>query len=145
MKFPMLFTVKTVVEQGIQTKWGCEKKGLSPIPCSIPHEFGGPGSGYSPEDLFLFSIVSCMLATFKVYCEKSHLQFGKVSCEAAGSLNKDPASPGGLWIESISIAFTVTGASNVEKVKAALGKAVADCVISRSIKSTKEVHITMMT
>jgi len=140
MKFPLLFTVSAKASSGISSSWDCRAGSLPPIPCGIPPEFGGPGHGYSPEDLFAFSVLNCIIATFKVYCEKSNLPFNQIEGKAVLSVNKHPSEKV-LCMNELEITIHVTGSSHVEKVKSTLDKAIQDCAVSNSIKSGKTFHL----
>lgn len=140
MKFPMLFTVSSKATSGISSHWKCAAGNLPAIDSSIPAEFGGPGQGYSPEDLFALAVLNCIIATFKVYCEKSNLQFTEIDGKAVLSVNKHPSEKT-LWMSDLEITINVSGSSNPEKVKMMLDKAVQDCAVSNSIKTSKAFHL----
>ncbi len=140
LKFPLLFNAQASAKSGISTHWNASAEKLPNIISAIPPEFGGPGQGYSPEEFFALSVLNCLIATFKVYCEKSNLQFSEIQGKAVLSLNKHP-SDSVFWLSDIEITLEVTGASNVEKVKTILDKSIRDCAVSNSIKSAKTFHL----
>src|SRR5271170_2243531 len=82
-KFPMKFDVRASASDGMSNNWSAEAGQLSPIPCAIPPEFSGPGGAYSPEDLLALAVLNCIIATFKVYCEKGKVRFAQIEGEAA--------------------------------------------------------------
>lgn len=138
--FPLHFTVEAEGKSGIAALWTARSAHLPPISCGIPPEFGGTGQGYSPEDLFALSILNCLIATFKVYCEKSNLSFSEIKGKAVVSMSKHPSEKS-FWLSDIDFTLEVRGASNIEKVKALLDRAVQDCAVSNSIKSAKTFHL----
>ena len=78
----MKFEVQSSSPQGVGALWKSQSGDLPPIPSAIPPEFMGPGKGYSPEDLFAISVLNCMIATYKVYCEKSKISFSEIRGKA---------------------------------------------------------------
>lgn len=140
MKFPMKFEVEAKASPGIGERWIAQSDDLPPICSAIPPEFAGPGGGYSPEDLFGLAVLNCMIATFKVYCEKHGQTFQSISGKASVTVDK-MISEAGIGMTQINLSFDITGASNVEQVRGLLEKAIKDCAVSNSIKSGKTFHI----
>ena len=138
--FPMQFKVTTQAISGISEKWTAKENDLPQIECSIPPEFHGPGGGYSPEGLFGLSIISCTIAMFKVLCEKFNVQFSNL--EGTAIIIMDYATTEKiLAITEIDTHFKVFGASDTQKVKEILEKAINSCPIGHSIKCGKTYHI----
>jgi organic hydroperoxide reductase OsmC/OhrA len=140
LKLPLLFNVESKAKSGISTAWSSTAANLPEITSAIPPEFGGSGQGYSPEDLFALAILNCMIATFKVYAEKSNIQFAQIHGKATLSMNKLP-SENAFWMSDIEITLDVSGASNVDKAKTILENAVKSCAIGNSIKTGKTFHL----
>lgn len=136
----MKFEVQASASSGIGERWTAQTDRLPPIPSAIPPEFAGPGGGYSPEDLFAISVINCMIATFKVYCEKAKQSFQTIQAKATLTVDK-MASEGGLGMTQINVGFDVTGASDPGKIRSLLESAIKDCAVSNSIKSGKTFHI----
>ena len=136
IKFPMYFKVEAKAAHGIATNWSAKENHLAPIPSAIPPEFAGPGGGYSPEALFGIALLNCLIATLKVYCEKSHVRFEEVLAEANVKVDKESAATS-FFISHVEIDIKVKGSSDIEKVTKLLDAAIKDCAISNSIKSCK--------
>jgi organic hydroperoxide reductase OsmC/OhrA len=136
IKFPMQFKVEAESASGIATNWGARENHLPPIPSAIPPEFMGPGGGYSPEALFGIAVLNCLIATYKVYCEKSKVHFANIKGEAALTIDKE-LSATSFYVSKIDITLHVTGSSDVEKAEKLLDAAIKDCAISNSINSEK--------
>lgn len=51
-----------------------------------PSQFGGPGDEWSPEDLFMASIASCFILSFKAISKASALSWLSIQCESDGTL-----------------------------------------------------------
>ncbi len=140
IKFPMVFDVQASATAGIDASWTAQVGSLSPISCAIPTEFMGPGGGYSPEDLFSLSLLNCLIATFKVYCEKSKVTFQEIRGKVRLTVDQLPGQ-NGFAMTQADISFDVTGASDPEKTKKLLNAAIKDCAVSNSIKTGKTFHI----
>jgi organic hydroperoxide reductase OsmC/OhrA len=138
VKFPLKFETAATSSSGIGTVWNAKAGNLPAIPSCIPPEFGGPGGGYSPEDLFAISILNCLIATFKVYAEKGGVVYGEIHGRAVVTADKSPPS---FAMTHVEIFFEIGGAQNQEKAKATLEGAIRDCAVSNSIKSGKTFHI----
>lgn len=139
-KFPLHFDAEGRTEAGISTLWKSGCNGLEPISCSIPTEFSGPGGGYSPEDLFALALLNCLIATFKVYAEKSNVQFKHLHAKTRATMDKDRTT-NQMTVTQLHTEFNITGASDAEKLRKLLDKAIQDCAISNSIKSGKTYSI----
>lgn len=140
LKFPLTFEVHASASQGTGSQWTASANKLSPILCAIPPEFMGPGGGYSPEDLFAIALLNCLIATFKVYCEKSKVAFQEIKGRVALSVDKMPGQ-GGMSMTQADIFFDITGASDLERVRKLLEASIKDCAVSNSIKTGKTFHI----
>src|SRR5690606_3534952 len=100
----------------------------------------GPGGGYSPEDLFALAAINCIIATFKVYAEKSNLNFETIEASAELTVDKHP-SENFLSMSHIKIKMDVKKASDPERVKKILEKSAKDCAVCNSIKTGKTFEI----
>ena len=140
IKFQMKFEVQASSTPGADTPWDAQTGSLPPITCAIPPEFMGPGGGYSPEDLFALSLLSCLIATYKVYCEKSNVTFEEIKSKAILTVDKVPGESG-FALTQADIFLDVTGASDIEKARKLLNAAIKDCAVSNSIKTGKAFHI----
>lgn len=136
----MKFEVQASAASKADSLWTCQTEHLPPIPCAIPPEFMGPGGGYSPEDLFALSLLNCLIATYKVYCEKSNLSFKSIQGRAVLTVDKI-AGESGFALTQADIFLDVTGASDVERARKLLNAAIKDCAVSNSIKTGKAFHI----
>lgn len=139
-KFPLIFDIVAETEPGITKAWDSSANGLPKITCSIPAEFSGPGGAYSPEDLFGLALLNCLIATFKVYCAKNNLTFTKLSAKSQIKMDID-ATTNKMHISEIHTDFSIEGASDQDKIRVTLDRAIADCAISNSIKSGKNFSI----
>lgn len=136
----MKFTITAAATHGIGSQWTAQNEGLPPIPSAIPPEFMGPGEGYSPEDLFAISLLNCLIATFKVYCEKSKVTFKELGGKVVLTVDK-MTGQSGFAMTQADVFFDITGASDPERARKLLDAAIKDCAVSNSIKTGKTFHI----
>ena len=134
----MTFKAEASAKPGIAETWTSTSHGNAPITCAIPPEFMGPGGGYSPEDLYGLSLVNCVLATFKVFSEKSGLTYTQVT--GAAEIIIDRGEGGKPWISKINLHFTLTGTSDAAKGENVLNESKAACIVCNSMKT--EVSMT---
>lgn len=99
----------------------------------------GPGGGYSPEDLFALALLNCLIATFKVYAEKSKAEFREIRGKVV--LTVDKVLPQGFAMTHADIFFDITGSTDSEKLRKVLDSAIKDCAVSNSMKTGKSFHI----
>jgi len=94
-----------------------------------PPEFGGSGNRYSPEDLFVASIGSCLCLTFKEFASKAGETVQKMSCRAIGRLEGDGT---GLRFSRVDLYPKITASGSVEKIEKLLQQAKLRCLVGRS-------------
>lgn len=140
IKFPMKFEVEALASEGVNSHWTAQAESLPPIPCAIPREFMGPGGGYSPEDLFALALLNCLIATFKVYSEKSKVTFQTIKGKVRLVVDKLPGQTGFAMTQA-EVFLDVSGASDPEKARKLLDAAIKDCAVSNSMKTGKAFHI----
>jgi len=141
-KFPLTFTVSGEAEDKLGAFWNTKVGKLSPIACCVPPEFGGPSGGYTPEDFFAMAIINCIIATFKIYCDRSRVGFGKIKATATLTLDQDPSSEQ-LTFTDVKMHFEITSPTDASKVEKLLAQAVQKCPISSSIKTAKTMQISI--
>jgi peroxiredoxin-like protein len=112
-----------------------EAEGLPRIEFSAPPEFHGEAGLWTPEHLFLASIVSCYVATFRAIAENSHFEFEALAVAAEGTLEKDDA---GLRFTTVLLRpiLTVGTEEHRERAVRLLAKAERGCLIARSVSSS---------
>ncbi len=136
----MKFEVRASSSAGSGSVWTGQADQLPPIPSAIPAEFMGPGAGYSPEDLFALALLNCLIATFKVYSEKSNVNFREIQGKVNLTVDRIPGKTGFAMTQA-DIFLDVSGASDPEKLRKLLDSAIQDCAVSNSIKTGKTFHI----
>jgi peroxiredoxin-like protein len=139
--YPLYFDVSAKAHSGISTSW---KSGSSQFesPIAIPPEFGGPGGGFSPEDIYAMALTNCFIATFKVIAERSKADFESI--EIASKLTVDRSEGGNPWMKAITMKVKVTGTKDASKVERLLQKTSTSCLILNSVKTEKTLEFTVL-
>lgn len=108
----------------------------------LPVQFDGAGDLWSPEDLFMASISSCFILSFRAVAKNAGFNWKHIHCESKGVLDKEQ----GKGIRFIGI-FTVVELMLVndedkDKAVGLLEKSGRVCLISNSISAphTFEFH-----
>lgn len=135
IKYPLFFEASSNSTSGINTTFEATAYDLPAITCAIPKEFGGPGGGYSPEDLFSLAVLSCLIATFKVFAERAKLQFTNINGSA--KLTIDRNVQGVPELKKLDIKFTLSGVQDQAKAKLLLGESEKYCLVSNAAKTEK--------
>ena len=138
--FPIKFESKAKAKEGISTPWECQTHDLVPISVSIPIEFNGPGKAYSPEDLYGLAVLNCLIAVFKTFCEKYDVKFESIDGTVNVIMDRNPKG-NGLMLTNLDLSFDVKGASDVNKARELLERALKECPVTNSIKSGKTCHL----
>lgn len=139
--YPIAFQARAKSPAGIESSWKSESQNISNI-CAIPAEFEGPGGGLSPEDLFAQALTNCFIATFKVYAEKSKLQFVDVSVqtELIVDLNEFQKPV----MRKCSLNVTITGGEKPERIKIIAEKAFKSGFIINSVKTEMSMKLELL-
>lgn len=125
--------------------WETEKRGNLKIEgkpdlhIATPPEFGGHQGIHSPEDLFVASLNTCIMATFLAFAQKTRTTFTAFECSAVGTLDK---VEGELKFTRIVVTPKVEVASQREKNHAlhALNLVDNHCLVTNSMNCTVEMH-----
>lgn len=136
MKLPVEFSVVSSSKSGIDTLWDVGYQENS-FKCAIPVCFDGPGNGASPEDLYALALLNCFIATFKVYAEKSKLNFKEIAGSAKLIVDKD--SSGEPWMAKVNLEIQIFSPDNPTRAERLLNKVADQSMIINSVKSDVEI------
>lgn len=109
------------------------------IKVATPPEFPGGVEGvWSPEHLFVASVVSCFMTTFTAIAEYSKLEFESLDTPADGTMSNEN---GKFEMTEIILKpkLVIMDENKKDKAIRILHKAEEACLITRSIKTT--VHL----
>ena len=119
-------------KQGILT---AVEDSLSELQVASPPEFGGPEKTWSPEHLFVASITSCLMTTFRAMAARSDVDVLDYTAEALGRLRR---GEDGLYsIETVVLrpSIVISSGSRLDRAQRLIEKAEEVCLIGRSIRS----------
>lgn len=132
INYPIEFQTKALSASGINSNWNIQSEPFE-MSCAIPVEFEGPGQALSPEDLFAQALTNCFVATFKVYAEKSRLEFANISCR--GFLTVDLDENKKPWMKNFKLIATIQSPNNEDKAQLLAEKAFKSGFILNSVKT----------
>ncbi len=121
-------------------KWTEQRKGViscagkPDVTVATPPEFKGHEGIWSPEDLFVASVNTCVMTTFLAVAERAGLAFSVYESVAEGRLE---LVEGKFQFTAITIKPTITleAVADAAKAKELIEKAEANCLISNSMKA----------
>jgi organic hydroperoxide reductase OsmC/OhrA len=137
--YPMVFPAFSEATFGIKTPWHTQS-GPFRSQVAVPKEFEGDSLGLSPEDLFGQALVNCFIGTFKVYAEKSKLQFETVFASIDLFVDLDDSTKQPV-MKSAVLNAKISGASSAEKAKNLAEKAFRAGFILNSVKTSIQLNI----
>jgi len=106
-----------------------------------PPQFGGEPRLWSPEELLLASVSTCVMTTFQVYAAKERIPIGIYRCVAEATLDRTRV---GLAFTRIVLRVDLTvAASDVERVEKVLQLAKRDCIVSNTLNLPVELDSTV--
>lgn len=118
--------------------------GLPNLTAAPPPEYDGPGDAWSPEHLLLAAVSSCFLFTFRAVATASHVDFVDVDAETWGKVSR---AGGVTRFTEIAIRATVTAAagSDIERLRRAIDKTAAHCLVTSSLTTPVRVEAVVYT
>jgi len=108
--------------------------GKPDLEVSSPPEFKGEAGIWTPEDLFVGALNTCILMTFVALATQKGLEFASYECRAEGKLE---FVEGKYRFTEVKLypQIVVRSPQDVERAKEILESAHANCFISNSISS----------
>ncbi|MFN8614181.1 MAG: OsmC family protein [Vulcanimicrobiota bacterium] len=73
-------------------------EGKDPLFVAAPPEFHGPQGVWTPEDLFVQALESCLMLTFASLCADEKIELVSYSSKASGRLEKTPEGLAFGWV-----------------------------------------------
>ncbi|NOZ64156.1 MAG: OsmC family peroxiredoxin [Caldiserica bacterium] len=126
-----------------KVKWEENKKGeiwsskTPRIKISTPPEFKGPEGFWSPEELFLASVNTCIMTTFLYFKDKFSFHLFSYESEIEGAVS---FKEGKLSFTSITIYPRIkVKKGEISRAKSAMKKTEEYCLISNSIRPKVKV------
>lgn len=114
-------------------------EGKPELTVATPPDFQGPEGVWSPEEMCVASVNSCMMTTFLYYADKQDFSVADYRSDAEGTVIFDE---GTLRFSRIVVRPVVTlkSESDREDVEKALQLAESKCLVSNSLKADVEVE-----
>lgn len=131
----MTFLARSHAPSGLDTKWVTTTGDDRSLDVSVPKEFDGPNSGFSPEDLFLLALANCYVATLKVIAANSKLVFESIEATAKLALDRDEATTV-PWMKHADLKFTAKGVQNPERFQRLMERVSKQCMIINSVRTS---------
>ncbi len=114
-----------------KARLSCE--GMPDLTVSPPANLGGPAGFWTPEDLLVGSVETCVLLTFLYFADQQGIEVMEYSSRAEGTLE---SSREGMSFTAFTVRpRVVVRAEQVEAARAAIAKAEERCLVSRSLKA----------
>ncbi|HXF92609.1 MAG TPA: OsmC family protein [Nitrospiraceae bacterium] len=138
-----VYTYRTTVKWTEQKMGVMASPGKPEVPIATPPEFKGHEGIWSPEELFVASINSCVMSTFLAFAERAGLAFTAYESDAEGRVE---LVDGKLQVTTVVVKPRVTLAPGADPTKAReiLAKAEANCLISHSVKTKVTMEATVV-
>lgn len=117
---------------------GMESPGLPTLATAAPEEFGGPGDRWSPETLFVGSIVTCFILTFRAVAQASKLSWIDLTCGADGTLDRVDHVTRFTEVQ-LRAELRVPDGTDPERARSLMERAERICLVTNSL--TTSVHL----
>lgn len=115
---------------------------LPKLTVAPPAQFGGPGDEWSPEDLFMASIASCFILSFKAISKASKFSWLSIQCESDGTLARVDGKTRFTKIVT-EATLEIQNIDDAEKAERLLHKAEQSCLVVNSLRSESELKCTI--
>lgn len=104
-----------------------------------PAQFGGPGDEWSPEDLFMASIASCFILSFRAIAKASKFNWSSIQCDSTGTLERVEGKT--RFTKIITKAtLVILATETIENAERLLHKAEQSCLVVNSLTSESELQ-----
>jgi organic hydroperoxide reductase OsmC/OhrA len=121
-----------------------EAEGLPPLEVASPPEFGAPKGIWSPEHLYVASLSSCLMTSFRVIAEIARVEVLEYSDQATGHMRRGEDRLYRMEKVTLRPRVVIADPDQVEKAHRLLEKADQVCLISRSVNSEVVVEPTVV-
>ncbi len=132
------FVYKTSVSWIEERKGILCSSGKPTIEVSAPAAFKGQEGMWTPEELFVASVNTCIKLTFIHYAQRDKLEFLSYESEAEGTLE---SVEGRFMFSELKVRpkIKLSSSNQIEKAKELIQLSEKNCLITNSIKSKVEV------
>jgi organic hydroperoxide reductase OsmC/OhrA len=116
--------------------------GLPPLPTVTPPEFDGPGGQWSPETLMVAAVVDCYILTFRAIARASKMPWVSLDVDGEGTLER-PERVTQFTRFDLRATIVIPAGVSDEQVQRLLTRAEETCLITRSLKATTRLEVTI--
>lgn len=111
------------------------------IPVGAPPQFGGAESVWSPEELLVGAVVTCLKTTFDSFARRESLAVARWKASGTGILAKGSSGP---WFTEIMIHVSLeTAPGREQEARRVLALAERNCILSKSVTCPVHVELTV--
>ena len=135
--FPHVYRARAVSDAEGDVTLSAE--GLESIASRPPVQFGGPGDRWSPETLLCASLADCLLMTFRAIARASRLEWSSLELDVEGRLEREQGNSHFTHF-TVSAVLHIPAGVDAALAERALHKAEAGCLISNSLRATRELR-----
>lgn len=131
---PKVFKYFNSLEWKEERKGSLSAEGKPGMMVATPPEFRGHPGIWSPEDLFVASVNSCIMTTFLHYADRDRLGLSSYRCKAEGILE---FIDGRFIFTEVNVypSIIVKESKDISDAEKVIGICKKGCLISNSIKS----------
>ena len=131
------YVYATTVRWEGDLRGACSAAGKPDVQVGPPPEFGGPDGTWSPEELLVAAVGSCLMATFLYYARRSGVELIRYRSEAEGVVELEGRR---LAFTSFTVRPSVTvAAGHLTAAQEAMERARA-CLVSNSLTADVRVE-----
>lgn len=110
---------------------------------SVPPEFGGPGDGTNPEELFCAAVAACYSVTFGIIAKNRKLPLIQVKTKAVGEVEEQGAQ---FTYKKIVIKPAITLGRDATEAELSMAEQMAHkadsyCIITNSVRDKVEIVV----
>ena len=115
---------------------------LTMLQSASPAEFDGPGDRWSPETLLVGAVADCFILTFRAVAKASRLSWISLDCDVTGTLDRQDRVTQFTRFDMMAH-LVVPAGEDTARARQALEKAERNCLISRSLKASIALDVTV--
>lgn len=113
-----------------------------PIPAGAPPQFGGTDKVWSPEELLVAEVLSCLKTTFDAYALRNSLEVREWRGTGTGVLDKSPTGPAFTSVQ-LNIELKVRPGDE-GRARETLDSAENHCIISNAIEAPVQLDASVI-
>lgn len=139
---PHLYSV--TVEGNATDHLSVDKASLPTLTVAPPVEFDGPGDQWSPEELLLASVSTCLVLSFRAIARAGRLEWSDIACESEGELAKHEGKVCFTRVLT-KVKLTIPEGTDRDNAEKLLHKADKNCFISNSLSCESHLECEIAT